>query len=305
MRAFAATACALALMRAAAQGPVFHWPLDESSGTIAQAWGGANGILAGGVTWAPNAGRHQGCARFNGVDGRILLGPCDITTGSGAFTLSLWAKADFVTGMDRTLIAKATGPGAADQVWSIAFVSGSALRFRVRAGGQSFQLTTPPSSLFGGQWYHIAGVYDGAQLRLYVNASLMGSAPASGLVGLHPQSPASLGALSTGAQPFSGWIDDARVYDRALSESELLGILFETLTTGLADAAAGLRATDRWVEVPEGPHTLRVLDATGRTAHQRQVRGPLRAELPALPAGVHFLWVEGASGSRAARIAVP
>ncbi|MFN3876226.1 MAG: LamG domain-containing protein, partial [Flavobacteriales bacterium] len=244
-------------------------------------------------------------ARFNGVDGRILLGPCDITTGSGAFTMSLWAKADFVTGMDRTLIAKATGPSAADQVWSIAFVSGSALRMRIRTGGQTHQLTTPPSSLFGGQWYHIAGVYDGAQMRLYVNASLMGSAPATGLPGLHPQAPASIGALSTGAQPFSGWIDDVRVYDRALSESELLGILFETLTTGMADAPQGARATDRWIDVPEGPHILRVMDATGRASHQSRVRGPMRAELPPLPSGVHFLWLEGASGSRATRIAVP
>lgn len=239
---------------ACAQTPVFHWPLDETSGTVAHAWGGSPGQLVGGVVWDPTGGHHQGAARFDGVDDRILLGPCDITTGTGAMTISFWTKADFVTGMERTLIAKATGPQASDHIWSIAFVNATALRFRLKAGGSTTELATPPSSLFGGNWYHIVALYDGAQMRLYLNGGLMQTAPKAGLVGLHPQSPASVGALSTGTQPFSGWVDDVRIYDRALSEAEIITLLFETMTTGGTETSS--------LATRSGP--LAVHDAQGR-----------------------------------------
>lgn len=218
---------------AGAQPPTFHWPLDESTGNVAHAWGGSDGQLAGGTTWDPTGGHHQGAARFDGVDDRIVLGPCDIITGSGAMTISLWTKPDFVTGMERSIIAKAVGPQSADHIWSIAFVNGTALRFRLNVGGSTAELTTSPSSLFGGNWYHIVGVYDGAEMRVYVNAGLLGSAPQSGIVGLHPQAPASIGALSTGSQPYSGWIDDVRIYDRALDLDEITDLLFANMTTGV------------------------------------------------------------------------
>lgn len=274
------------------QGPVFHWPLDEVAGTVAHAWGGPDGTLVGGVTWAPTAGHHQGCARFDGVDDRIVLGPCDITSGTGGITVSLWAKADFVTGMDRTLIAKATGPDAADHIWSIAFVSGTRLRFRLKAGGTAYAITTPPSSLFGGQWYHLVGTYDGTQMRLYLNGALMGSAAASGLIGLHPQSPAAVGALSTGTQPFSGWIDDVRIFDRALSAAEVMELLMATMTTAIPTAVDRTAAPS----IPNGRHRLTMVDALGRVLSNSLVDGP--APLPAAPegAGPVLIMLDGPEG---------
>lgn len=291
-------------MAALAQGPVFHWPLDESSGTVAYAWTGTNGTLVGGTTWSPTGGHHQGCARFDGVDDRILLGPCDITTGTGGITISLWAKADFVTGMDRTLIAKATGPSATDHSWSIAFVNGSGLRFRLRGGGNAYNITTPPSSLFGGQWYHIVGTYNGSQMRLYLNGSLMGTATASGLIGLSPQAPASLGALSTGAQPFSGWIDDVRIYDRALSDAEIIDLLLETMTTGIPEAALSPVA-DGVIRVPQGFHRITVHDALGRSLYENTLRGPAAIPLPTTSAGLRLVCLEGDGGRHVARVLAP
>lgn len=289
---------------AQAQGPLFHWPLDESTGSVAHAWGGSHGTLVGGVTWSPVGGHHQGCARFDGVDDRILLGPCDITTGNGAFSLSLWAKADFITGMDRTLLAKSIGPNATDQVWAIAFVSGSGLRFRIRAAGNSYAINTGPSSLFGGQWYHIVGTYDGTEMRLYLNGSLMGSANASGLIGLHPQSPASIGALSTGAQPFSGWIDDVRIYDRALSAAEVMELLMEQMTTSITRALSPAVA-DGAVNVPAGMHRITIHDQLGRLLHESSAQGPAMLPLPADALGLLLIGMEGQDGRTTVRTVLP
>ncbi len=119
----------------AQSGPVFHWRLDETSGNTAYATAGSsNGTLVGSVLWDANGGHHQGAARFDGVDDRIVLGSCDLTSGGQEISLSLWVKPDFVTGMERTLITKTSGPQAGDHVWSIAFINATALRFRLANG---------------------------------------------------------------------------------------------------------------------------------------------------------------------------
>lgn len=290
MRSYAALPLALAFASTQAQQPTFHWPLDESTGPVAHAWGGSDGMLAGGTTWDPTGGHHQGAARFDGVDDRIVLGPCDITTGTGAMTISLWTKPDFVTGMERTIIAKAVGPQPADHIWSIAFVNGSALRFRLKTGGSTTELTTSPSSLFGGNWYHIVGVYDGAEMRIYVNAGLLGNTQKSGIVGLHPQSPASIGALSTGSQPYSGWIDDVRIYDRALDLNEITELLFATMTTETDDAQ--VTDANRFGLLSDMNTKLTVYDALGRTIWSGYGEADALARIRSNGAGTAFVRCE-------------
>jgi hypothetical protein len=285
-------------LAASAQPPAYHWLLDESSGAVAHALaGGQDGVLAGGTVWDPGGGRYQGAARFDGVDDRIILGACDLTNGGGEFSVSLWAKADLVTGMERTLIAKAIGPALSDHIWSIAFVNGTSLRFRLRAGASATELATSPSSLFGGAWYHIAATYDGQRMRLYVNGALMADGAKTGAVAYAPQSPASLGATSTGAQPFSGWIDDPRIYGRCLSPTEVLGLVMADIATGTAQAMP--------LQAPEGALRCTVRDAAGRLLRAYPVKAGERIALDDLPRGISLFTLECADGARTWRVAQP
>ncbi|MBK6831224.1 MAG: T9SS type A sorting domain-containing protein [Flavobacteriales bacterium] len=287
----------------AQSGPVFHWRLDETSGNTAYATAGSsNGTLVGSVLWDANGGHHQGAARFDGVDDRIVLGSCDLTSGGQEISLSLWVKPDFVTGMERTLIAKTSGPQAGDHVWSIAFINATALRFRLRTGGTVTELSAPPSSLFGGAWYHIVATYDGSQMRLYVNASLMGSTPKTGSVDYAPQAPASIAATSTGAQAFSGWIDDVRIYDRALPDAEILDLLFETITTTVPETTVSLKngslhCTTDW-------QRMEIMDAMGRSLAS-YTRTTNTVDLPPLSAGIYLVCLQGHGTRTTTRLMVP
>lgn len=246
--------------------PHFHWPLNESSGNIAHdVYGSSHGQLLGGASWAPSAGHHGGACRFDGVDDRILLGPCDITSGTGQFSVSAWVRPDFVTAMDRTLLAKTVGPSAQDHIWSMSFVGGSALRFRLRTGPVTTELSTSPSSIFSGTWYHVVGSFDGSMMRIYLNGSVLAATPATGSMGYHPQAPASIAALSTGAAPFSGWVDDVRLYDRGLTQQEVVTILLESdVSTGLRDERPRSTSDGRLV-LPTGRWTSgQLVDASGR-----------------------------------------
>lgn len=246
--------------------PIYYWPLDGSNGTIAhEVYANASGILQGGASWAPGAGHHGGACRFDGVDDRIILGPCDITTGGPGFSLSMWVKPDFVTGMERTLLAKTVGTTAQDHIWSMALVSGSALRFRLRTGPTTTELSTSPSSIFSGVWYHVVGAFDGSAMRIYLNGALMAETAATGAMGFHPQAPASIAAQSNGAAPFSGWVDDIRLFDRGLSQQDVIDILLgDDIATGQRDELPRMLPGGR-LQVPEGRWEQgRLVDASGR-----------------------------------------
>ena len=69
-------------------------------------------------------------------------------------------------------------------------------------------------------WSHLAATFDGAVVRVFVNGVQAGSSPVSGSM------VASTGALRLGGNGvwgewFAGLIDEVRVYNRALTASEI------------------------------------------------------------------------------------
>ncbi len=253
----------------AQSGPVHHWPLDEATGTTAYDFaGGSHGSLVDGVQWDTDGGQHNGAARFDGVDDRILLGPCDLTNGGNGITLAMWVKPDFVTAMDRTIIAKASGTQHSDAIWSVTFVNATALRFRLRTGGTVAELLTSPSSIFSGVWYHVVATYDGMEMRIHINGALMGTMARSGSIGSHTGVTTSLGAIHNGAQSFSGWLDDVRIYDHGLNDAEIIQLLFADVTTGSHGHDLRIMPDGRFI-LPEGTwERLTVSDTAGRVVRE-------------------------------------
>ncbi len=76
------------------------------------------------------------------------------------------------------------------------------------------------TSLENGQSVHLAGVYDGTAVRIYVNGSEDGSTPFSGSL-TRTNQPLLLGRNGIGGDIFKGLIDDLRIYNRPLSSGEI------------------------------------------------------------------------------------
>jgi len=72
-------------------------------------------------------------------------------------------------------------------------------------------------------WYHVAGTYDGTQLKIYVNGKLENSMPLSGRIAYPPEAFFQIGAYHDQDEFFrcDGLVHEARVYDRALTEAEV------------------------------------------------------------------------------------
>lgn len=77
-------------------------------------------------------------------------------------------------------------------------------------------------------WTHIAGVYDGAEIRVYIDGQhACGSRTASGGLQNNSSTVATIGSDNgTPALYFEGFIDDVRVFPVALSREELAGGFF-------------------------------------------------------------------------------
>jgi len=86
-----------------------------------------------------------------------------------------------------------------------------------------------------GSWYHITGVYDGAEQRIYVNGVLKNSVSLTGNIHLNSM-PFTMGYKIAGDNAyFKGIIDEVRVYNRAFSPSEVPSLVRDAAGIGETD----------------------------------------------------------------------
>jgi hypothetical protein len=88
------------------------------------------------------------------------------------------------------------------------------------------EIISPINTLSLNTWQHVAGVYDGDSLKIYLNTIEVGATAFRGSIVPSTAFPLCIGRWSEGSGApsrfFSGQIDEARIWDRALSRSEIL-----------------------------------------------------------------------------------
>jgi YVTN family beta-propeller protein len=77
-----------------------------------------------------------------------------------------------------------------------------------------------PNGLPVNQWTHVAGTYDGATLRLYLNATQVATQSRTGSLEVN-NAVVRIGGNTYSGEFFPGRIDELRIYNRALSQSEI------------------------------------------------------------------------------------
>lgn len=132
------------------------------------------------------------------------------------------------------------------------------LRFYVRYANTSALSDAAPQAVFDGGWHLVAGTYDGATLRFYVDGVLVGAPkPAPGPLNyslsggntFYADGYAVEGcALFNNADDWPGAIDEVRVYDTALSPAELT-----RLATSTGPAAPLLISDESLIVTPPAP----------------------------------------------------
>lgn len=141
-------------------------------------------------------------------------------TGSSPWTQTVWVKAEANTSAESPVIAFGN-LGVSGGGQALSFVNKTAIR---SVGGVGQNFTTDSGVVDPFIWNHVAITYDGSTITIYVNGEVVKS-------GLHSKKISLYGSKGLGIggcwweYPFQGWIRDARIYNRALSPSEIKSII--------------------------------------------------------------------------------
>ena len=145
-------------------------------------------------------------------DGWVTIPPTDLLNFAGApFTLECWVRPAAVEGRN-PLIAKG------DHQYAL-LTDGDSLQFRVQASGPVVACAKVPED-WTSRWHHVAGIYDGRALKLYLDGSQVAETAHRG--GCDScEFPVSIGRNEPTLEWFRGAIGQVRIYDRALTDGEL------------------------------------------------------------------------------------
>lgn len=207
-------------------GLVAHWPFDEGNGTVTVdvSGNGHHGTLVNGPEWTKGPALD-----FDGVDDLVDVGTFDVP--GSELTLAAWILPQDLTNCpaaDCRILAKATGTAEDAHYFMLSTIDsgGVKLRFRLKTAGVTSTLIASAGDLFEGAWVHAAAVYDGSAMRLYLDGVEVGSTAKSGSISLDDTVPVWIGGSPGGAteRPWDGLVDDVRIYDRALSQAEIMAL---------------------------------------------------------------------------------
>ncbi len=88
-------------------------------------------------------------------------------------------------------------------------------------------------------WTHVAFTYDGATMRVFINGTQVASRAQTGTI-QSSSSPLWIGANQPYGEFFNGLIDEARVYNRALTQAEIQSDMGTQLTVNWTGLPTGL-----------------------------------------------------------------
>ena len=214
-------------------GLVGHWTFDgpKMLTNVADSSGqGNNGSLVGQTSTTTVPGKLGQALSFDGVDDYVNI-PHNNILNPSAITISFWANMETVISSNNTLIEK--NPNTNN------------LRIRTTSNKYQFITNAGTNNLLAntafsfGKWEHWVFSGDGSGLKLYRNGIIDNSNAVAYTAS------ASSGALGIGGIAGGFWankvkMDDVRIYNRALSASEITQLYNIGAASKLASTPRGL-----------------------------------------------------------------
>jgi formylglycine-generating enzyme required for sulfatase activity len=199
-------------------GLIAHYKFDgnanDSSGN------GSHGTENGGISYT--TGFDGQSASFDGIDDHIFIPTSNHPTGEVSITYSAWIRknGDFgsIVGVGDKLVNKRSD--MLIETNNIQYV------------GESNDASVNTSEILAGVWTHIVITKQSQSLNFYVNGSLIGQRNTVDGQNI-TNTNIFIGSNPGGAENYTGDIDEVRIYNRALSQSEVQQLADSTLQSGL------------------------------------------------------------------------
>jgi len=134
----------------------------------------------------------------------------------GAFTIEAWIK---TTASDGWVVSK-YGIGNNGGYGFATINAGSQIRFTTHNGGWDDFDSLDAPKINDGQWHHVACVYNKTDKIIYVDSQLSRNKTYSGTITSNPDG-VYIGINSNGGGPFTGTIDEVRIWNYSKSTAEI------------------------------------------------------------------------------------
>jgi chitodextrinase len=218
---------ATATTQATVAGLVAAYSFNEGTGaTVADSSGLGNTGTVANTTWT-TSGKFGNALVFNGSSSFVTIndsGSLHLTTG---MTLEAWVNPTTVSSAWRDVIYKGNDSY---------YLEGTSDNSSRPAGGGTWGASPVygTAALTANTWAYLALTYDGANLRLYVNGAQVASQARTGNIA-SSTNPLQIGGDSIYGQYFQGTIDEVRVYNVALTATQIQSDMVTAIGTGGGD----------------------------------------------------------------------
>jgi len=202
------------------KGLVGYWSFNEGSGTIAYDYSGNNnnGTLTNGPTWTQ--GKVGQALSFDGVNDyvNILYNP-NLNVVNNKFTIAMWLNMNTPADRGRQILGKFSYLGSGYYVFM--YSGENRISFGFHGGGSVW--ISKSNDITYNQWQYIAVTLDGNIMKVYLNGTLNSMRNDVGTVGTDTID-LTIGGYVPAYVVGNKFIDEVRIYNRALSDAEIQAI---------------------------------------------------------------------------------
>jgi hypothetical protein len=213
-------------------GLIGYWSFDKDTvkgKTVEDIWSNQDAEIVGDLEIVP--GKFGEAVRLGGGAGARVQITDDIKKAelpTEEMTIELWAWDEQFIEWGGYVVAVQDN-GAFEKGWLLG-TRWKAFSFALSSedaddGDGLLTYLNAASSSEMNKWYHVVGTYDSKEMKIYVNGKLEGtSGVQSGAINYPDRIFFSIGAYKDDNEDFvhKGMLDEVRLYDRALSEKEVL-----------------------------------------------------------------------------------
>jgi hypothetical protein len=175
-----------------------------------------HGTIVGEPTFVEGPAGYGTAMAFDGVDDYVDFGNDPLFDITEQVSLAVWVNAnDMLNGEHNPWLGKG------DHCYAIKHQSGNYLEFFIYDGGWHSTVFTDYDESMNGEWYHTAGTYDGIELKFYLDGEVVATLDHEGSIETR-EHPVTMGTNSeAGGRFYDGALDEAVIYNRALSAGEI------------------------------------------------------------------------------------
>jgi len=186
--------------------------------------GSYNGTVSGATLSTGRNNLSNSAYSFDGLSNYIELGT-GMLSGDGDFSILLWINTTQIVSSNtvgRIHQQRSQGAGGYNGQYMVELNSDGKIKFNSYSNGSYKWNTTSSIALNDGEWHHLAFVQTGNGGQMYLNGIHDQTDNTSGRVTLLTTNKTYLGGdLRDNNRWYSGKVDDLKIFNRSLSESEI------------------------------------------------------------------------------------